>query len=427
MRPRIIPFLIQFAQLKRQQWLDADKIAAIQRERIKELWSVLAAIPHYRDLPKSSAFSRFNDVSDLSEFPILHKEEIQRNPASFINPKLDASGLMKMPTSGSTGTPLEFFLDNDALDHRIALKYLAETEFGLKPQDVFAELSHKKHMPHPILAATGLFRRVPLSVFDPESENLRKLLRIKPDVIGWYPSCLAVLAGLNNSEGNPLHVRQAFCGSETLSTGARRHIESSFSCRVMSQYGATEFSTIAWECPEENSMHVNSTSCIIEIVDGKGKPVQSGTGDILITSLHNRAMPLLRYSIGDRGSWGKSCPCGRGLPVLKTIEGRANDVITLPSGKRRNSVAFDIFYDIPGILAYQLVQQAEDLFVFRYCGNGDLGSEPAKEVKRRVGRGCLGEPVRVEFERVSSLRHPTSGKISTVVSNVRKGAAACGR
>ncbi len=357
--------------------------------------------------------------ADVSCMPILTKESVQKNREKLANPKARKNNVMAISTSGSTGTPLEVLIDNDALDHRIALKYLAETEFGLRHTDLFAEISHKPHTPHPLLQTSGIFRRLPLSVFDAEGENFIKLLKGRPDVIGWYPSYLALLANLNNEYGRPLGVRQAYCGSETLSASARRHLESSFGCEVFSQYGATEFSTIAWECPEEHSLHVNCTSCILEIVDAKGRPRVSGAGNVVVTSLNNRAMPLVRYSIGDVGEWGRECPCGRGLPVLKSLRGRANDIITLPSGRLRNSVALDIFYGIQGIRAYQLVQESPERFVFRYRSVHELAAEQKGEVLRRLARGCLGEPVQAEFERVESLGTTPSGKLSTVVSMVK--------
>jgi len=419
MRPRIFPFLLSLAELKRQQWWDPDRLTKLQSGRLTELGKALERIPHYAESMEANGINARDVASDISSMPILRKEEIQGRQPQFLNPQIPQGRLKSISTSGSTGTPLELFIDNDALDHRIALKYLAETEFGLRHSDLFAEISHNPYTPHPLLRMSGLYRRMPLSVFDSESSNFTRLLECGPDVLGWYPSYLTLLASINDSYGRPLKLRQIYCGSETLSASARSHLESSFGCTVLSQYGATEFSTIAWECPEERSLHLNAASCLLEIVDEKGNPRRRGAGKVVITSLHNRAMPLVRYSIGDMAAWGKGCPCGRGLPVLESIRGRANDIITLPSGRRRNSVSLDIFYGIPGILSYQLVQEREDLFLFRYCSNWEIGKKSRDEVLRRVSRGCLGEPVRVGFERVDALNHSPSGKLSTVISKVK--------
>jgi phenylacetate-CoA ligase len=415
MRPRLLNFLHNFYALKKEQWLDCESLGTLQKERLGRIISEARATPRY------SKMARHEDPYEaLSSVPVTAKQDVQKDASSFMRPGTDLKSLQSIKTSGSTGTPLELFIDREALDWRAAMKYFVETEFGLKPFDLFAEVSVGRHDPHPLLSLSGLFRRIPLSVFDPEEENFSRILRSRPSALGWYPSSITIFARLNEDAGRLLKLKRVFCGSEMLSPAARKSIGDSFSCGVFNHYGAVEFSTIAWECPEEHSLHVNSNSCLVEILDERGNPKRSGAGNIVITCLHNRAMPILRYSIGDRGSWGKECPCGRGLPVLGSLEGRTNDMIILPSGKLRNPVALDIFYGIPGIMRYQIVQEKEDLFTFRFVPSGRLPESSRKEILRRMDAGCLGEKVSVEFEEAASIERGRGGKLSTVVSLVRR-------
>jgi phenylacetate-CoA ligase len=397
--------LKHFLALRHEQWLDPEKLESLQKKKLEKI------------LSSASKTSYYANVDDLSSVPVTEKKQLRGSETSFLS--CSPTILHRTQTSGSTGNPVKLFIDQETLDYRVAMKYLVETSFGLSHSDVFAEISHRPHMQHPLLWHSGMFRKVHLSVFDDEKKNFGILRSSGANILGWYPSAVSILALLNNSMGNPVALKSVYCGSEMLSSECRKNIEQSFSCNVFNQYGAEEFGTIAWECPEEKNLHINSNAVLLEILDSNGKPKKSGTGEIVLTTLHNHAMPLLRYKIGDCGSFGQECPCGRGLPVLKTLEGRSNDIITLPSGKKRTPVSIDIMYGITGIQAYQVVQERTDHFLFRYVSDNGIPEESRKEVLERIGRATLGEKIKVEFEHVEQIPKTKSGKLSTVVSKVR--------
>ena len=125
------------------------------------------------------------------------------------------------------------------------------------------------------------------------------------------------MAIYNQESSNPMKLKSVFSTSEMLSQVRRKYIEDSFSCTLFNQYRNAEFGPVAWECPEEHNMHVNSGSCILEIVDEKGNPKNSGVGNIVLTSLCNHAMPFIRYKIGDQGS----CIAGGGYPATGNSKG----------------------------------------------------------------------------------------------------------
>jgi phenylacetate-CoA ligase len=101
-------------------------------------------------------------------------------------------------------------------------------------------------------------------------------------------------------------------------------------------YSAAEIGIIAIPCPEQNALHIQSEGVFLEILRDDGTPCASGEeGRVVLTPLHNFVMPLIRYELGDRATLGAPCSCGRTLPVLHTIPGRARDMITTPTGERR--------------------------------------------------------------------------------------------
>ncbi len=408
MKPRVLPVLKKFLALRKEQWFDPEKLKSIQEEKLKAVVSCASKTKHYKGIS-------FDDFQSL-EF--TKKPNLQGDERSFLS--CPAGTLQQTQTSGSTGRPVKLFIDQNTMDYRVAMKYVVETEFGLRPTDLFAEISHRSYVPHPLLKYSLMFRRIHLSVFDDESRNFSLIRESGANVLGWYPSAVSLLARLNNSTEKPIKLKSVYCGSEMLSDECRGYISDSFSCNVFNQYGAEEFGTIAWECPEEHNLHINSNAVYLEIVDSNGNPKKSGSGEVVLTSLHNCAMPLLRYKIGDLGSFGGECSCGRGLPVLKTLDGRSNDFIVLPSGKKRTPVSFDIMYGIPGVIAYQVVQEEPELFVFRYVSqNGELAEESRKEIILRMERATLGEEFKIEFEEADKIPKTQNGKMSTVVSKVR--------
>jgi phenylacetate-CoA ligase len=127
---------------------------------------------------------------------------------------------------------------------------------------------------------------------------------------------------------------------------------------VLDVYGTSETKEVAWECPA-GSLHVNADVLRLEVLDESGRPLPADAeGEIVVTSLVNRAMPLLRYRTGDRGTLRAGrCPCGLDLPLLGIVTGREVDHIQLPGGRRVSPYAFTCGLEpIPGMLRFQVVQ-----------------------------------------------------------------------
>jgi phenylacetate-CoA ligase len=159
---------------------------------------------------------------------------------------------------------------------------------------------------------------------------------------------------------------------------------------------------------------------MVEIIGKGGKPEKNGLGEVVVTSFHNTPMPFIRYSTGDLAKWGSECSCGRGSPVIESLEGRKTDVFRLPSGKVRPFGALYIALNQIRVLSFQVVQERADLFVFRYVPlQGDLTPAAKDDIKRRISTACLGEPIAVEFERVDSIKRGGRGKHRYILTKVK--------
>ena len=146
---------------------------------------------------------------------------------------------------------------------------------------------------------------------------------------------------------------------------------------VHDNYTSREVGYMALQCPEHDHYHVQSEGVYLEILDESGRQCRAGeVGRVVVTPLHNFAMPLIRYDVGDYAEVGEPCPCGRGLPVLTRILGRQQDVLTLPTGEQRwtllGSSDVKAFMEMAPIRQYQFAHVARDTIEVRLAVFRDL-------------------------------------------------------
>ena len=188
------------------------------------------------------------------------------------------------------------------------------------------------------------------------------LARENPDYLITLPTNLLYLA--------------RHCRQESISLPKLRHVETlggvlqpevREACReawdvpVIDTYTAQEVGYLALQCPDHEHFHVQSESALVEILDRHGAACGPGTwGRVVVTPLHNFAMPLIRYDIGDFAEVGNPCPCGRGLPVIQCILGRARNMLVLPSGERISPGFVNDWFEGFPVTQFQIVQRARD-------------------------------------------------------------------
>lgn len=411
-----IDVALLLARMKLNQWKSQDELESIQEKKLRDLTSYAAEhVPYYKRSLKGNSVK---SLEDLSQLPLTTKQDLRKQTDSFISKRYQKESLIKFMTSGSTGMPLAIYHDSSESHYGPAFELHPLTEAGIGPLDLQVQIAYQKGRQH-LPQRLGIFRRNYLSIQDDELRNLVALKRMKPNALLCYPSYLVLLARANIVSGSDFKVEKVFSSAEILSKQAMKLISSSFSCSVYEMYGSTETSGIAWQC-EKGSMHLNSDSIIAEIVDDEGNQVKRGDyGNIVITPLWRRSMPLIRYCLGDWAAFGPKCSCGRGLHTLKPIEGRNDDFIVLPSGRLLSARSINIMDDMTCIRSYQIIQEKEDLFVFRFVpANRTLPETSKKEIIRRIKHGCHGEEVKIEFEMVNKIERGRTGKIRTIVSKV---------
>jgi phenylacetate-CoA ligase len=169
-------------------------------------------------------------------------------------------------------------------------------------------------------------------------------------------------------------------------------------------YSAQEVGYIALQCPRFEHYHVQAENLLVEILDEQDNSCEPGQiGRVIVSSLHNFAMPLIRYDIGDYAEAGAQCACGRRLPVLKRILGRVRNMLTLPDGRRRwPSFPSSAWSHVAPITQLQMVQKSRDAILLRVLAPRALSPEQGARLFTAL-QACLGHPFRMEIEQVDEL------------------------
>jgi phenylacetate-CoA ligase len=185
-----------------------------------------------------------------------------------------------------------------------------------------------------------------------------ELAAFAPDTVYGLPSALLEAGEELRSRGVRLRVRRVFTSGELLRPAVREAIADAFGAPVFDVYGSSETKEIAWEC-RAGGMHINADVVRLEVLDEANRPVPRGVeGNLVATLLVNRAMPLLRYRLGDRASLLEHrCDCGHPFPLLGVVTGRRADMLVLAGGHRVSPYALTCAMERVGdVLRYQVTQ-----------------------------------------------------------------------
>jgi phenylacetate-CoA ligase len=397
----------------RSQWWSAEVIRARQQAALVDMLRHAAThVPFYRELGLRAA--DIHDVQALRHFPLIRKRDIQRQPQAFMAEGFARADLFASRTSGSSGEPTTTWFDREAwLLGKYVLKMRRVAATGGLP--LFRRVAIVSELaPQELAAAVGqapsglglFFRQHYLSIHAPPAEHLTQLARFRPHLLYAFPSYLLDLATTAERCGQELpRIATIYTSSEVLTPWARARIEAAFHARVYDVYGSTEFKEVAWQCGA-GRYHINCESVFLE-------PAPAGaSAAVVLTTLNNRAMPLIRFDVGDRARFAtQRCPCGRASPQLAQIEGREGDMITLPSGRRISPYLLTTAIEVdPSILQYQIVQTAAGAFRVDVV-RGPHGAQQDAPLRMRAELArILAEPVELAVCEVADLARAASGK-----------------
>lgn len=428
-RRRTLAYLKEY---EANQWLDPEQIAALQWQKLERLLAhCWREVPYYRKRWKALGITAqdIRTPADYARLPVLTKPEIRAHFEDLHAPSLRGDLLYKT-TGGSTGEPLKFGYTRESYERRIAAMwrgyawagarmgrrtlYLWGMSMGgpLKPQQIKDRLYHAAFNRRMLNAFLMSEQRMP--------EYAAEIDAYRPEVIVGYAGPLLRMAEWILANGHPIHRPQSvLSAAEALHEVQRKVIEKAFGCPVYNTYGCREFMLIASECDRRDGLHLSADHLRVELESPQPTPSGEMIGEIVVTDLHNYGMPLLRYANGDLASAADApCACGRGLPLLKRVEGRKLDTLLTADGHLLpGEYIVYAFLGVPAMKRYQVVQRELGVLDITIVPDEGFG-EPVKEQIRREIAKAVGASMAIRFHMADDIAPSKSGKFRVAIREI---------
>lgn len=422
-------------QLERSQWWSPAQLARAQQVQLSRLFAhARERSPFYRERFAASGLESNPTLgSELERLPVLTRRELRLRAGELYCGELGAEhGAQNVvQTAGSTGELVSVRRTEVSRRYLFALGMRSHAWHGTdfrqtlcviradvaKMDDDARAAERGWGQPATLLYRTGPAYTLPIST--DVKEQMAWLAARKPGYLLTYATNLAALLDYSERAGLTLPgLRQVRSMSETLSPETRARCRAVWNADVIDAYSSQELGLIAAECPDSGLYHVQSESVLVEVLDDQGRACGPGEeGRVVVTDLHNFAMPLIRYDLGDGARVGPACPCGRGLPTLARVLGRQRHMVLLPDGTRHwPLVGLHEYRRVAPVLQYQLVQESLELVELRLVTAAPLSAEQEQALIAIVQRS-LGHPFELRLRYFEgSLPRPSNGKFAEFLS-----------
>lgn len=370
-------------------------------------------------------------IENWEDIPIMSKTDLQQPLEQRLSDGFNLKNSYIGKTSGSSGHPFSFAKDklchamawegfNDHYNwHGIDLNKSLQARFYGIPLDFYGNLQER------IKDRISLRRR--FSIFDLSEVKLQNFLdrfkKSKFDYLNGYTSAILLFSKFLKKKEIVLKdicpsLKLCIVTSERLFDKDKKLIEEAIGVPVVNEYGASEVGLIAFENPQAEWC-LNSRDHFIEIVDKNNKTLPPGEeGRVVITSLFNKAHPIIRYAIGDIGVLSKKSTPKK--PILESLIGRTSDVAKLADGKIVPGLTFyyvtkTIIDDTGNTKEFVVTQTKMDSFDIEYVRDTDFNIEETTKIAEAVEK-YVGKNLKVNFKRKQSLTRSKSGKLKQFTS-----------
>lgn len=416
-------------ELDRTQWLSRPEIEAIQLKKIKALvYYAYEHVPLYRERYKKEDIhpQDINSFQDFHAIPFLTRDDVLSELNALISTKYKG-GVFEDRTGGSTGRPMHFIMDRHTTWWSFAVETRYRNWYGIRPGDRRAWVwGNLKDFPswrwQERLAAYAKRYRY-LNAHTMSKSNMQAfaemLLEWQPHMFRAYPWAISLFAQylkINNING--IKPKLIETSGEKLTAHQRQLLEEVFKCPVAEHYASWEVYDIAYQCPV-GGLHV-SEDRYLELVSNDQIVEPGQIGEVVITSLTQYAMPFIRYKNEDLGIYeSKPCVCGRGMPVLKEITGRTQDLLVRPDGQIvYGSIVDYITHDKPEVVQFQAYQPDQKHVEIRLLCREKVDSIWLENLRKEI-QPYFGDEMRITLKIVDTIELTPAGKLKTVISDVK--------
>jgi len=413
-------------ELDRRQATALASILALAASRspyYAAAWSALDVGP---DVSPSRSFQL------LEQLPLIAKREIQQHGAEMIVPGHERANWKT--TGGSTAEPVRILKSANGTAQEMAASWAHLMNVGVRIGDPSVRFWSMPLRPRAKVRgrlADLAMNRLRFSAFSFDDEHMSRVwaqcVRFRPRWIYGYSSMIDHFAKWieeTRRDGRELGLIAVVPTSEPLYDEMRERLQRVFGCSVMNEYGCGEVGPIAYSC-HADQLHIVAENLVVEVLREDGTPAGPGeSGEIVLTDLTNRAMPLVRYRMGDIAEVGEECTCGQHAPTLKRVNGRAYDVVHTPAGRRWNG--WQVHYllstlqmELGEYRQYQVVQDGPDTLDVRLVADQPIRPDTEHRITSYIADQLDG--MRARVRRVETVERAASGKLRVVRNDWRPG------
>ncbi len=350
-------------------------------------------VPYYTRLFKKANIEPqdIRDFKDLRKIPFLTKKDMIDNIDDMTTPDLARRGGYINSSGGSTGVNLRFYQDKLYQIDRAAGVYWGNELAGWKTGIPTAYLwgvddNPRGKIKNSLLRACR--NEIFLNTFEVTEKDMdrfyKKIRNFKTEFIIGYASSIVMFFRFLANRGLDIPSMQGVISSaEVLPKNDREFLENICGLNVFDRYGSREVGLIAAECEKHKGLHVFTDGVYVENVQYDNNAKE---GEVVVTSLINYAMPLIRYKIEDIGTLLQDiCPCGRTLPRITSIKGRMSDIFTTPDGKLVHGEYFThLFYPIKQVNQFQLIQKSKTYFILNLIPDSGFNDNVIREIENKI-------------------------------------------
>lgn len=430
----------QLKFFEKSQWWKPKELEKYQNKKLRALINhAYTNVSYYHNLFKSLNLypEDIKTKEDLSKLPILTKDIIRKNHTLFLSKKFNGLRTFESSTSGTTGIAFKYYYDGPS---KSALRAFGLRGWGFAGYHVgnkIVTISGSALIPKNLTLSKKIIffthRNLALTSYNMDTNCLekytKKIVRFNPKFIRGYPSSIVLLANyleLNNIKG--IKPKAVLTTGESLLPFQRKKIESNLECEVFDGYGCADGGSSAYECTQHRGYHISVERSIYEFIRNNENVSAGESGYITLTDLYNYAMPFIRYDSGDVGiPSNERCPCGRGLPLMESVEGRITDYLMKKDGSLISGMPLtDIFEDIEAkkenkILQYLIIQETKEKIVVKIVKGINYNQNDEDYIVREI-RGHIGFEVKIDVNYVDKIPTTKANKRRFIISKISGGA-----
>jgi phenylacetate-CoA ligase len=419
-----LEFAKTYRNLMESQWYAKEQLVELQIKNLKSTINhAYQNVPYYTNLFNERGLKPkdIQDFRDLKKVPILTKDDVRKHLNSLKAQYLDQYKPILSHTSGSTGTAMDFYLTKyieSVIEPAHVWRHWKWAGFNHGDKVVTIRGAVLTEDPEAVAPYKQGENNLLLSSYHLSERSLNKYIKLlstfEPKIIRAYPSSILIVTKFLKALNLPPipSVKSIITSSETLLRSHREEIEFFWECKIYDWYGQGERCAAIGECTE-SGYHVNSEYSIVEFIDLD----QNNKKRLIATTLHNYAMPLIRYDTRDLLTpTNLECLCGRGLPIVDTIDGRIEDIIATRDGRFIGRLDAAVKYS-SGIKLCQIIQNQVGHIIVKIVKDENFCDDDFKKLnKELINR--LGENIDIDYDFVDDIPRTKAGKFRFVISQI---------